>query len=701
MRSGIAATTVTASAAVIALGFGVGPADGSPADRGPIATTLHTVDFQPSGEVGRPGAAIPSRTTKRFSLVGVTWNDPYAEVKGTIKIRTRAITSGRWSDWQELDAGRHLGPEPGSKEGNRRLRGGTDPLWVGPSDGVEVRVVTDSGQSSKRLPPGLRLDLVDPGDAGKAGTAGSGSGPAQLFKPVAYVPQQSMAQAEPADIINPIPMPSLLTRADWRADESIVKDPPDYGTTVNAVFVHHTAGSNTYSCAESAAIVRAIQTYHVKSNGWNDIGYNFLVDKCGTLFEGRAGGVDRPVVGAHTYGFNTNNAGIAVLGTYITAGVTDTVQNVLAHLSAYKLGQYGFDPAGQVTLVAGLDTGKHKKGEAVLMYRISGHRDGVPTECPGEALYAQLPLIRQRAGYVSRLAINGISGANKSGTTYYTKGTITPTWSLGTPTQLMDRFEILVDGNVAATAAATARSAAVTLTPGSHRVQVRGVHRNGRTATTAGQAVVADMTAPRFTRAPNLGLRKGTVSATSVPVSLTWQAADNAALRSVALTSPKTATFAPTTTGWSTTAKPGISAIWSMRASDWAGNTATASATRTPVLVSESSSTRSGTWSRVKSTAYLGGYALTSKARGASISWTFTGRSVGLIASRTPTSGQIYIYVDGVKVSTVDLKSSTTAHRQIVWTRTWSTSAKHTVKIVVVGTLGRPRITTDGIVYIK
>ena len=80
------------------------------------------------------------------------------------------------------------------------------------------------------------------------------------------------------------------------------------------VFVHHTDTPNGYTLDDVPAILRSIQTYHVRSNGWNDIGYNFLVDAYGRIFEGRAGGIDRPVIGAHTGGFNTGSVGIAVLG---------------------------------------------------------------------------------------------------------------------------------------------------------------------------------------------------------------------------------------------------------------------------------------------------------------------------------------------------------------------------------------------------
>ncbi|MEH0842029.1 peptidoglycan recognition protein [Micromonospora sp. CPCC 205711] len=761
----IAATAVASVGAVVAVGFGGATAEWAAAGDGPVKTALHTVDFPAAN--GRE-ASVPRRDTEPFAMVGVTWADPKTDFKGSIAVRTRAVAGG-WSDWRKLDVDNHFGPEPGAESVDGKARGGTDPLWVGRSNGVEVRAVTASGRSTDRLPAGLRLELVDPGQPArrKAGAAGTGRGEAGRFQPVAAVraleptptdptptdptptdptptdptptdpvpsepiptetaptttapaPSETTAPAptttsapapstdptsaspspSPTVAVNPIPVPRVTSRADWKADESIVTDPPTYGTTVDAFFVHHTAGGNTYSCADSAAIVRGIQVYHVKSNGWNDIGYNFLVDKCGTVFEGRKGGIDKPVTGAHTYGFNTNNAAIAVLGTYITSGVPAVVQDAIAHVAAYKLGQYGNDPAGRVTLISGVD-GKYALGESVTMDRISGHRDAVATECPGDSLYGQLAIIRNKAASVSGLTLTGLS-ANKSGSTYYTRGSFTASWSVSTPTALISRFEVLVDGRVVATAAATARSVGVTVTPGTHTLQVRGVHRLGRTATTAGQTVIGDTTLPTFPRAPEISLRTGTVNTTGVPVTLSWQPADNVALRTVSLTAPSPLTFATTTRSWSVTAKPGVATTWSMRAVDWAGNAGTAATSRTPVLVADASATRAGTWSTTSSSSYLGGSALTSTAKNASLKWTFTGRSVSFIASRTSTSGQVYLYVDGVKVGTVDLRSGTTAHRQAVWTRSWSTAGTHSVSVVVVGTSGRPRVTTDGIAVVK
>ncbi|MCW3843819.1 N-acetylmuramoyl-L-alanine amidase [Micromonospora yasonensis] len=756
-RAGIvaatAATAVAGTVGLVAVSYGDDGAEWAAGD-GPVTTALHTVDFPAA--TGRE-VTVPRRDTDRFAMIGVTWTNPKATFRGTISVRTRAVGGG-WSDWQPLELDSHRGPESGAEAG--RARGGTDPLWVGASDGVEVRAVAASGGTSDRLPAGLRLELVDPGQPKrrKAGAAGRAPGSRDRLRPVAQLraleptatdpaatdttapaptdttapaPTDSTAPAEttapaptettapvettapapatttapapttasPTAAPNPVPTPKVVTRAGWQADESIVTDPPTYGKTVKAFFVHHTAGTNTYSCADSAAIVRGIEVYHVKSNGWNDIGYNFLVDKCGVVFEGRKGGIDKPVTGAHTYGFNTDTAAIAVLGTYISSGVPVVVQDAIAHVAAYKLGQYGNDPAGTVTLVSGVN-GKYPLGQSVTFNRVSGHRDAVATECPGDALYGQLGGLRLKAATITGLALTGVTGG-KSGTTWYTRGTSTVSWSVGTPSALIAKFEVLLDGSVVATAAGTARSAAVTVGAGAHTLQIRAAHRLGRTATTAAQTVVGDPTAPTFSAKPEVGLRGGTVNSTSVPVTLSWRAADNAALRAVYLTAPSAITYGPTTTSASVLAKPGVATTWSMKALDWAGNSATASNSRTPMLFPESSASRTGTWSTTYNTAHLGGKALTSTAKGATMKLSFTGRSVSFIATRSSTSGQVYVYLDGVKVATVDLKASSTAYRQAVWTKSWSTSGAHTIKIVVVGTSGRPRVTTDGFGYIK
>ncbi|MGC0330663.1 hypothetical protein RKD23_003653 [Streptomyces sp. SAI-170] len=260
---------------------------------------------------------------------------------------------------------------------------------------------------------------------------------------------------------------------------------------------------------------------------------------------------------------------------------------------------------------------------------------------------------------------------------------------------------MLVDGNVVATTSGAGSAKAVTLAAGSHTVAVRAVHVSGKPAETTPLTVVADATAPTFTTTPKLALRTGTVNTTAVPVTLSWKATDDKALRYTKLLSPTTATFSAAATLSNRTSASGSASTWSMRAYDYAGNYRDASAAYTPVILQETSAVKTGTWTTRSSTSYLGGKSYSSGSKGATLTWTFTGRSASWVVSRASTSGQVYVYVDGVKVSTVDLKSSTTLYRQAIWTKTWSTSAKHTVKIVVVGTSGRPTITTDGLVYIK
>ncbi|MET9019207.1 peptidoglycan recognition protein [Actinopolymorpha sp. NPDC004070] len=506
-----------------------------------------------------------------------------------------------------------------------------------------------------------------------------------------------------------MPQPPITSRAGWNADETLSPDDPIYlPGEVNAVVVHHTAGTNSYTCSQSAAIVRDIYSYDVEGRGYRDIGYNFLVDKCGTIFEGRKGGVNRPVYGAHARGWNSQTTGIATLGNFNDVAPTTSMSTSIARLAAWKLGQYGADPAGTTTMVAG-DVNLHSyysryftNGSSYSFPRIVGHRDVNNTECPGSNLYAKLPTIRSWAsGPVQGLKVTSISGTATSGTTYYTKGALTAHWTTTTPASLIKRYDVLVDGAVKATAAGSATSASTTMSAGSHQLQVRAVHQSNKTSTTTAVTVVGDTTTPTFTTKPALSLRTGTVNTTAVPVKLAWKATDNTVLKNVQLTAPSTATFAPTATSWNFTAKSGGATTWTMKANDYAGNTTTASVTRTPVILQQTAATRTGTWTTKTSTNYLGGTSYTSSTKGSSLTWTFTGRSAAWIVSRATSSGQAYVYIDGVKAATVDLYSATTKYRDAIWTKTWTTSATHKITIVVAGTSGRPAITTDGLAYLK
>ena len=114
------------------------------------------------------------------------------------------------------------------------------------------------------------------------------------------------------------------------ADESLVRGTTAYDSSVKALFVHHTDTTNNYTAAQAYAQVRAILAFHTKVRGWNDIGYNLLVDRFGHVFEGRRGSITSAVLGAHTGGFNSQSLGIAVLGTFSTTAPSSAAMQALA-----------------------------------------------------------------------------------------------------------------------------------------------------------------------------------------------------------------------------------------------------------------------------------------------------------------------------------------------------------------------------------
>ncbi|MGI5139121.1 N-acetylmuramoyl-L-alanine amidase [Streptomyces sp. CA-106110] len=591
-----------------------------------------------------------------------------------------------------------------------------------PSDSASPSVATGSPTATGSASPSTATSAPVSTSPSASATSWPSQLPtlAQAYPSCPAGPSASASPAPdpmPAATTSKVAPPTVVSRAGWGADECARETGyPTYGSAVKVMFVHHTDTPNDYSCSDSPSIVRSLYAAHL-SQGWRDLGYNFLVDKCGTIFEGRFGGQALPVVGAQTYGFNTNSMGVAAIGTYTDLSGGDSTETTytgaapstamlasIARIAAWKFGMTGVDPAtGTASLPEGsADSSGFTLGKTYGFSVISGHRDGFATDCPGNQLYRALSTIRSyAAGPVSAVTVTGMSGgAVKSGTKYYTKSAATVSWTTSTPSVLISGFDVLVDGRTVAHTSGSARSATFPVASGSHSVQVRATHVRGSTTTSGAMSLVGDTTAPTFPGAPAVTVRTGTVNSTAVPVTVTWKAADSAALAKVVATSPSAATFGPTVTSWATSAKPAASDLFALKAYDAVGNTAAASVTRKPSIIQETSTTRTGTWTRKSSSSYLGGYSYSSSSAKASISWTFTGRSVAWIVSRASTSGQAYVYVDGTKAATVDLKSSTTQYRQAIWTKSWSSSGKHTVKIVVVGTSGRPAITTDGIAII-
>jgi hypothetical protein len=312
-----------------------------------------------SGDAVAAGGEVrsrPLRTPHRFNLVGMRWR---GRAQPGIELRVRH--RGRWSRWEELAA--HADHNPDLWRGER-VAAASDPIWVGEAGAVQYTM-------SRRV-AGLRLHFVNVGSR--------------------RYPVNTRARAAQE------PEPSFVSRAEWGAADCPPRAAPEYGE-VRAVQVHHTVSLNDYTPDESPAMVLAICRYHRNSNGWNDIGYNALVDKYGTLFEGRAGGLDKPVIAAQAQGFNAQTAGIANIGDHSSLPQTDVALAAIARYIRWKLPISGQPTSGPVTLVsAGGPLSRYPAGANVTVERVIGHRDTGKTVCPGDALYAQLPKLRAMVG---------------------------------------------------------------------------------------------------------------------------------------------------------------------------------------------------------------------------------------------------------------------------------------------------------------
>jgi hypothetical protein len=280
----------------------------------------------------------------------------------TISLRARS-PQGHWTKWTRVPSDPDDAPDA-------PMRGGfSAPVWTGNADSLQFKL-------SRRVPD-LRLHFVSVAEAKQRALA------------------SRTTQATPG-----AGQPAIQPRAAWGAEDCVPRSGPTFGD-VQVAFVHHTVSANDYTAAEVPSIILSICRYHRNSNGWNDIGYNFLVDKFGTIWEGRAGGIDQPVVGAQAQGYNSHSTGIADIGTHTDVPATTAELDAFAGLIRWKLPLHGVPTQGTVTLTSGGGSlNRYKSGTPVTLERISGHRDGDNTSCPGNAMYAQLPQLRTMVGNV-------------------------------------------------------------------------------------------------------------------------------------------------------------------------------------------------------------------------------------------------------------------------------------------------------------
>jgi hypothetical protein len=295
----------------------------------------------------------------RFDLVGV------AGEMSPLEYRAR-LDGEPWSDWVETANG--------------------DPVYFGGGDEVQVRSrdvrpegelfyvnVSGTSTAADRILTGLRESVNS-----------------------AFIAATSVAVAEAQP-----PQPEVVPRGEWGANQDEGGCPPRTGPSygqVKAAMVHHTVSANDYTPDEAPGIVLGICRFHRNGNGWNDVGYNFLVDRFGTVYEGRAGGIAASVVGAHVAGFNSQTFGAASIGTHTTLGITPEAKQAFVELIAWKLANHATVARGSTRLISGGgDSNKFPKGKKVRVKRVSGHRRLGETVCPGNALKHQLKEIRRQA----------------------------------------------------------------------------------------------------------------------------------------------------------------------------------------------------------------------------------------------------------------------------------------------------------------
>ncbi|MFM1726485.1 N-acetylmuramoyl-L-alanine amidase [Rhodococcus sp. PAM 2766] len=377
----------------------------------PGETTPGDIAAPVPGEVSPEtlGATVKEVTQDTpFSMVGVT----AADLESSVTQLRAKLSDGSWGEWITPD----LVDGSSGKQG-------TEPVFVGETNAVQILVTpkegtADAAGTADATDPAHRAPEVPAAEtpapqADSDATQPLGYTPAAVSKPlrqatltandVAAVlinPGSGPQDANLADIATPTSVNGvkIISRSAWGANEGIRCQNPTYDDSTGGATVHHTAETNNYTREQSAGIVRGIYAYHAQSLGWCDIGYNVLVDRFGQIFEGRFGGLDRPVQGAHAGGFNENTVGIAMMGNFVNEPApAATIESVGKYLG-WRLKLANLNPKGQVTMYSeGTQYSKYPLGQRVVLPTIFAHRDVGYTECPGSAAYAQMDQIRNIA----------------------------------------------------------------------------------------------------------------------------------------------------------------------------------------------------------------------------------------------------------------------------------------------------------------
>lgn len=381
------------AATIVILPWAVTGVPGSEHKDGPRAADT-SMSQQPLTGLGGGETVREISQPTPFSMVALTGTD----LTGT-SARVRAKRpDGSWGPWYSAET-----LESNSDDTQHGGPRGTDPVFVGTTTSVQIAVRRPPNAPVTTAPPETGLD------AGKelGYVPATAEQPfAQNISAVLITPPKAPVDSQwqpPTAALGPGQPPNIIGRAQWGADEHMRCGNTTYGNVIRAAVVHHTAGSNDYAPEDSAEIIRSIYAYHTRILGWCDIAYNALVDKYGQVFEGRAGGITKDVLGSHTGGFNTDVWGVAMLGDFEVVPPTDILIRTVGRLLGWRMGLDRVNPLGTVMLrSAGGDYTFFPAGATPTLPTIFAHRDVGNTECPGNAGYAALGQIRDIAARFNR-----------------------------------------------------------------------------------------------------------------------------------------------------------------------------------------------------------------------------------------------------------------------------------------------------------
>jgi hypothetical protein len=368
------------------------------------------------GTAAEPDVLTVPMDTQPFTVLGVTW-DRSPDLSG-VQIRYRVHSGGEWSDWAGAEAA-DVAPDADRQDAAQADdRDGTDPIVAVDSDGVQIWAQAETGTVTN-----LKAVLVDPGaDPATLGQTATPESSAAVVQNTGGTATSGVVQnlgTSAAGTVRTaaVAQPTIVSRAGWGADESMRTCDPDMSNQMVSAAVHHTASTNDYAASQVPGILRGFYAYHTRpeaagGRGWCDIGYNFLVDKFGTIYEGRAGGIDTTTVGVHTGGFNSRTIGIAAIGDYSTVAPSAALLESLSQLIAWKFTVHRILANTNVQMVSGGGASKYPAGTVVTFPTIYAHRDAQLTSCPGQTLYDRLGDIRNRVAVLANATVQAspISG---------------------------------------------------------------------------------------------------------------------------------------------------------------------------------------------------------------------------------------------------------------------------------------------------